>query len=112
MIPAPRLAPRQLAIGELYASFVVDIMARMTPKTYTRAYSNGIALSLDAAVNEARLPIWPVTFVSAPFVIPTKCERLGLVYQPPPESPPPPPPKSPPPPPESPPQPPPESPPP
>ena len=52
-----RLAPRQPAIGELYAKFVADVMARMTPQTYTRAYSNGISLSLDAAVNEARLPI-------------------------------------------------------
>jgi tetratricopeptide (TPR) repeat protein len=42
---------------ERYAAFVADIMARMTPKAFSRAYGNGISLSLDAAVNEARLPI-------------------------------------------------------
>jgi len=52
-----RLAPRQPAIGELYARFVADIMTRLSPQAYMRAYSHGIALSLDAAVNEARLPI-------------------------------------------------------
>jgi diguanylate cyclase (GGDEF)-like protein len=51
------LAPRQPAIGELYAKFVHDVMQRMDAQAYTRAYANGIALSLDAAVNEARLPI-------------------------------------------------------
>jgi tetratricopeptide (TPR) repeat protein len=52
-----RLAPRQPAIGELYAKFVADVMGRLSPQEYMRAYSHGIALSLDAAVNEARLPI-------------------------------------------------------
>lgn len=52
-----RLAPRQPAIGELYARFVADIMSRLSPQAYMRAYSHGIALTLDAAVNEARLPI-------------------------------------------------------
>jgi diguanylate cyclase (GGDEF)-like protein len=52
-----RLAPRQPAIGELYALFVADVMGRLTPQKYMRAYGSGIALSLDAAVNEARLPI-------------------------------------------------------
>jgi diguanylate cyclase (GGDEF)-like protein len=52
-----RLAPRQPAIGELYAHFVADVMGRVTPQKYMRAYGSGIALSLDAAVNEARLPI-------------------------------------------------------
>ena len=52
-----RLAPRQPAIGELYASFVAEVMARLSPQKYMRAYGSGIALSLDAAVNEARLPI-------------------------------------------------------
>jgi len=52
-----RLAPRQPAIGELYATFVADVMARLSPQKYMRAYGSGIALTLDAAVNEARLPI-------------------------------------------------------
>jgi diguanylate cyclase (GGDEF)-like protein len=52
-----RLAPRQPAIGELYARFVADIMGRLSSQAYMRAYSHGIALTLDAAVNEARLPI-------------------------------------------------------
>jgi tetratricopeptide (TPR) repeat protein len=52
-----RLAPRQPAIGELYALFVSDVMGRLSPQKYMRAYGSGIALSLDAAVNEARLPI-------------------------------------------------------
>jgi diguanylate cyclase (GGDEF)-like protein len=52
-----KLAPRQPAISELYVRFVQAVMSRMSPMAYTRAYSNGIALTLDAAVNEARLPI-------------------------------------------------------
>jgi non-specific serine/threonine protein kinase len=52
-----KLAPRQPAVSELYVRFVQDVMGRLSPQTYTRAYSNGIALTLDAAVNEARLPI-------------------------------------------------------
>jgi non-specific serine/threonine protein kinase len=51
------LAPRQPAIGDLYVHFIAEIMNRMSPQAYMRAYSNGIALTLDAAVNEARLPI-------------------------------------------------------
>jgi hypothetical protein len=51
------LAPRQPAIGDLYVHFIAEVMNRMSPQAYMRAYSNGIALSLDAAVNEARLPI-------------------------------------------------------
>ncbi len=52
-----RLAPRQPAIGDLYALFVADVMARLTPQKYMRAYGSGIALTLDAAVNEACRPI-------------------------------------------------------
>ena len=53
-----RLAPRQPVIGELYARFVADVMGADDVSMRTsRAYSSGIALSLDAAVNEARLPI-------------------------------------------------------
>jgi len=51
------LAPRQPAIGDLYVHFIADLMNRMSPQAYMRAYSHGIALTLDAAVNEARLPL-------------------------------------------------------
>jgi hypothetical protein len=36
---------------------VADVMSRVSPQAYTRAYGNGISLTLDAAINEARLPI-------------------------------------------------------
>jgi hypothetical protein len=41
----------------MYAQFIADVMNRMTAQAYMRAYTHGIALTLDAAVNEARLPI-------------------------------------------------------
>ena len=52
-----QLAPRQPAIGDLYATFVRELMEKLTPERYMVAYQSGIVLSLDAAVSEASLPI-------------------------------------------------------